>query len=166
MFPSRAATTSLVAGIVIVAALGARAAAGGIDPESNTDGFNPAADLYDIAETQRQGQVALQQAAVDWIARSILYGAGDLWGPPIGWPPIRQPIGHESKQVGPNRWIYRPLYAEDVPLGNVNGVAGATQPAPRQPAAELPAPSDAKPGDFVPPQGPPRKPITRRPREF
>ena len=25
----------------------------------------------------------------------------------------RQPIGHESLQTGPNRWEYRPLYAED-----------------------------------------------------
>jgi hypothetical protein len=26
---------------------------------------------------------------------------------------VRQPIGHESLQTGPNRWEYRPLYADD-----------------------------------------------------
>jgi hypothetical protein len=26
---------------------------------------------------------------------------------------VRQPIGHESRQTGPNRWEYRPLYADD-----------------------------------------------------
>jgi hypothetical protein len=36
-----------------------------------------------------------------------LYG-----GDPAGQP-VRQPIGHESLQTGPNRWEYRPLYAGD-----------------------------------------------------
>lgn len=28
-------------------------------------------------------------------------------------PAVRQPIGHEQLQTGPNRWEYRPLYADD-----------------------------------------------------
>ena len=157
-----------VAGVLLVAVLWcaaiARASFAGIDPEANTDGFNPAADLYDIAETQRQGQVALQHELVDWMVRSICYVPGDLWRPPLGGPPIRQPIGHESKQVAPNRWIYRPLYAQDVQPGSATGPANgiAPQPAP----AELPAPSDAKPDDFVPPQAAPKPPAPRGRREF
>jgi hypothetical protein len=146
------------ASFILAAALPSTATAG-VDPESNTDGFNPAADLYDIAETQRQGQVAMQHALVDAIARSVLYGWGDLWGPPIGLPGIRQPYGYESKQVGPSRWIYRPLYAEDVPPPQ------GAPPEPRQPA-ELPAPADAAPEDFVPPHKAPPKPAPSGPREF
>src|SRR5258708_37969519 len=38
--------------------------------------------------------------------------AGDIWGYPAPRP-IEHPIGHESVQVSPTRWIYRPVYAAE-----------------------------------------------------
>jgi hypothetical protein len=144
----------LACGAFAFAACGGTAA-GGIDPESNTDGFNPVADLYDIAETQREGKVAMQQELVRRLVWSTYYA-------PVGGPPIRQPIGYESKQVGPDRWIYRPLYGEEIvpPIA----VPPEALPAPGSvPPARLPAPRDARPGDFVPPGAAPAR---RGPREF
>jgi hypothetical protein len=161
----------VVAGVVGLA-LGSISLAG-VDGESNTDGFNPAAELYDVAEAQRLGKVAHQHALVDAIVHSIAYWPGDLWGPPIGGPPVRQPIGYESKQVGPNRWIYRPLYPEDVgpdgkPLApNVEQLpVPEALPAPQVipgPQPGHPAPSDAKPEDYIPPDGAGPRPGERGP---
>jgi hypothetical protein len=116
-----------------------------IDAEANSDVFNPAAELYDIAETQRLNNVARQVELTRLMFYSTWYAPGDLWGPPIGGPPIEQPIGYESEQVGPNRWIYRPRYAESELLPTPGGAAGG------EPRPELPAPRDARPEDFVPP---------------
>ena len=75
---------------------------------------------------------------------------------------VRQPIGHESLQTGPNRWEYRPLYADDDhtldavhgeiernlgPLGNADRVPRESPPPAERPDAagdleELPVPSD------------------------
>jgi hypothetical protein len=149
----------LTVAALVVAGL-ASAARAGVDGESNPDGYNPAAELYNIAEAQRLGKVAHQHALIDAIVHSIAYWPGDLWGPPIGGPPVRQPIGYESKQVGPNRWIYRPLYPEDVgPDGKPLAPKIEQLPAPDAKPAPLdlarpkpghPAPSNAKPEDYIP----------------
>jgi hypothetical protein len=75
---------------------------------------------------------------------------------------VRQPIGHESLQTGPNRWEYRPLYADDDrALDTIHGEiernlepAGHVDQAPNEPprrpdgpgaiedAEELPVPAD------------------------
>ena len=168
-------TAGLLAGVVVIAGM---AGAGGIDPESNTDGFNPAVELYDLAEAQRLGQISRQRALNEIMLRSTQYFPGDLWGPPIGGPPIRQPIGFESKKIGPGRWMYRPLYRQPETSGETiqaGPPVGVPLPRPNQaPAAgsaphsksRLPAPSDARPGDFVPPKNRSAKPKARGPREF
>lgn len=43
------------------------------------------------------------------------YVPGDIYGYSARTA-ARQPIGHESRQTGPNRWEYRPLYADDAEL--------------------------------------------------
>jgi hypothetical protein len=98
----------------LCALLTVAAAHGAIDGETNTDGFNPAAELYDLAEAQRLAHVARQLELNRFMIDSTCFTSFDLWGPPVGGPPIRQPIGYESVEVGPNRYLYRPLYAEDV----------------------------------------------------
>jgi hypothetical protein len=145
----------------------------GLDPESNVDGFNPGADVYELNEARRQNLISRQlelNYQMLWLS-----GHAGVWG---GEPPVRQPIGHESIQVSPNKWIYRPLYAEDVKLNNQQRTAPENLPAPaprtqpqvqpqKQPAAnapQAPGPIDAKPGDRMPP-----KPETKkvpRPRVF
>ncbi len=147
--------------------------------------------MYGLNEARRQGLLAQQIALVyqmRWYAGltpAYPYPfepwprvPGDIYGYPL-YQSVPQPIGHESRQVAPNRWIYRPIYpgqqpgaAMTAPDANAGGVApnagpelnapnaagpnpavpnrAAPQPK-RRPAAELPAPSDAQPGDFVPP---------------
>ena len=160
----RWASGLLAAAVFGYALAGGAAAVAGIDAESNADGFNPAAQLYGIAEAQRLNRVARQLELNQFMIDSTYYEPGDLWGPPLGGPPTRRPIGYESKQIGPNRWMYRPLYAEDIAAGDP-----AELPAPgaellRTPHVQpqLPAPSDAAPGDFIPP----RDPDLGGPREF
>jgi len=140
--------------------LAGSAVGSGVDPESNTDGFDPAAENHRIGEARRLNAMARQ---LDLIYRM-------QWENPYfpGGPPVRQPIGYESKQVAPDRWIYRPTYPEDV----AEPVEGTGEPLPEPmpqpaplPAPQAPAPADAQPGDFMPPKDP-AKPPRRGPREF
>jgi hypothetical protein len=99
---------------------------------------------------------------------------GYIWGYRRGVMPIEQPIGHQSEQVAPNRWIYRPLYERDVEPGvPVEEVGpGPILPAPVEvlpaPANVLPVPAP-RPSDRQPiePKTPrPRSPRPVGPREF
>lgn len=147
--------------------LGASPVRAGIDGEANTDGVNPADELYNIAEAKRLQQVGQQLQLNRFMASNTYYGPGSLWGPPLGRPPVRQPIGYESKQVTPNRWIYRPVY--DEPPAEVIAAPAAdndaSQPA-SPPVPKLPAPSDARRGDFRPLPVAPQQPMPSGPREF
>jgi hypothetical protein len=148
---------ALLLGTGVVAPGGPRALAG-LDPEGNTDGFDPGVESHRINEARRLNNVARQLSLVYQMQWENPYFPGEL--------PVRQPIGYESKQVGPNRWIYRPVYPEDV-AGDVEtlpepqssqGAGGGAQP-------QAPAPADAKPGDKIPPKPiPPQR--ARTPREF
>ena len=160
--------------------LGTQAApafAWGLDPESNVDGFNPGADAEEINEARRQNLISRQlelNYQMLWLS-----GHAGIWG---SEPPVRQPIGHESIQVSPNKWIYRPLYAEDVqpkaevlPVPQNPAAPPAAQqppkqsPAPGNPVApnpSAPAPADAMHGDHVPPKAVPKKVPARGPRVF
>jgi hypothetical protein len=138
-----------------------------------TDGFNPATELYQINEVQRRDQIARQ---LD-LNRRMIWSSGYLPGLPTifePWPrvpgdiwgypqqrPVAQPSGHESRQVGPNRWIYRPVY-DTTPALPAGVRRDAVGPIDRQAAGhseiqniEPPRPSDARPDDFVPPRAPP-----------
>jgi hypothetical protein len=145
------------------------AMAGALDPEVYTDGFNPATELYQINEVQRRDQIARQ---LDLNRRMIWSSGyvpqlptifepwprvpGDIWGYPQNRP-VEQPSGHESRQVGPNRWIYRPIYSTvpAPPAGARVDVAAPVDnrsvPKPGIDKIEPPRPSDAGPADFVPP---------------
>ena len=161
----RSFATSAIAGCVLLCALVGTAAAG-LDPESNTDGFDPAAQSYRINEARR----------LNAIARQLDLTYQMQWENPYfpGGPPIRQPIGYESKQVSPREWIYRPIYAEDVvpesdasseplPRPATNKAPSAKAPSARP---QAPAPADAVPGDLIPPKDAPQGPPRRGPREF
>lgn len=142
----------------------------GLDGESNTDGYNLAPDPDEQAEARRQAIIARQ---IDLVARMNAINClldpfepwpavpGDIWGYPQN-ERVRQPIGHESGQVGPDRWIYRPLYAEDVE----GGPAVPEPVAPPRPSVsagpELPAPSDVQQGGLRP--APATKSLRRVPR--
>lgn len=144
---------------VLCCALAGRVSAGGLDPESNTDGFDPAADSHRTGEAQRLNAIARQLDLVYQMQ----------WENPYfpGGPPIRQPIGYESKQIGPNSWLYRPLYAEDVtPAADVPVETLPLPATPQAPAVgpRAPGPADALPSDFMPPK--PKPPAARGPREF
>ena len=146
----------------LVSAL-AGTAAGGLDPESNTDGFDPAAESYRTGEARRLNAIARQLDLVYQMQWENPYFPGE--------PPIRQPIGYESKQVGPDRWIYRPIYSEDVDAATDILPAPESLPQPaahKAPAAgpPRPAPADAVPEDFIPPKATPNKPKRGGPREF
>ncbi len=165
---------------------GAHRAAGAVDPEANTDGFSPAAEIYQINEARRQDQIARQLDLNFRMQSSAGFGPrfadpfepwphvpGDIWGYPLARP-IAQPIGHESLQTGPNRWIYRPLYATAPkyvrPQPSARPVARPAVPvAPGQPPpahVQLPGPSDPEPEDFAPPGPRKRKPLPKGAREF
>ncbi len=168
-FAGRRWASGLLAAAVSACALtGGAAAFGGIDAESNTDGFNPAAQLYGIAEAGRLSRVTRQLELNRFLIYSTYYEPGDRWGPPLGGPPIRQPIGYESKQIGPNRWMYRPLYAEDVAAGTPTELRSPGGEPLRTPHVQpqLPAPSDAAPDDFIPPRDKPAGPDSGGPRAF
>lgn len=154
--------------------------AASLDPESNTDGFDPGVESYRINEARRLNE----------ISRQLELNYRMLWdhGFNPASPPVRQPIGHESKQVAPNRWIYRPVYPEQpvypeevgpefeeigpklLPSPRVTPNAPApsvTSPQPLPPRGlSLPAPSDSVPGDRLLPKKPPAPPLPRGPREF
>ena len=148
---------------------------GGLDAESDTDSNNPAAQLYSTSEAQRRAMIARQ---IDLNRRMIWssgYAAGyaqpfepwptvpgDIWGYPRPLP-IEQPLGHESVQTAPNRWIYRPLYANALqqPPARPEPLEG-----PKQLAPQLPGPSNPEPEDL--PLAAPRtkKKPSAGPREF
>ncbi len=162
------AATALISG----ALLAAPPVFAALDGETNTDGLNPAAELYDIAEAKRLRQVGRQLELNRFMTWSTTYGPNSLWGPRLGGPPVRQPIGYESKEVAPERWIYRPLYgdaegaAEQIGTPPASTSAGATNKSPAPP--KLPAPSNAQPGDRVsePPAPKPRLPMPSGPRDL
>lgn len=139
-----------------------RALAGGLDPESNTDGFDPGAEAHRRGEARRLNNIARQLDTVYRMQWEFPYFPGEA--------PVRQPIGYESKQVAPDRWIYRPIYAEDVAPQGETLPAPEALPAPVQngPAArpQAPAPADARPGDRIPPKSAGQKPAGGGPREF
>lgn len=112
----------------------------GIDPESNTDGYDPVAANNNINEARRRNAIS-RQIETNY---QMLWNGG--WFP--AGEPVRQPIGHESKQIGPNRWLYRPIYPEDV-----------AQPVETLPTDEL-LPDPSQGPLLVPPTGPanPSKP--------
>ena len=165
----------LAASVLGVACLaGWVAMAGPIDPESNTDGFSPAAEIDDANEARRRDLIARQLDLNLQMIWASGYGpqVGDgcePWtsvpGDTRGYPrprPIEQPIGHESAQTGPNRWIYRPLYAR--PAGPVApGQVNATSSNAIGP--ELPGPSDPEPLAKPPALRMPKK-RPAGPREF
>jgi len=67
---------------------------------------------------------------------------GDIYGYPY-YPPVKQPLGHERIQTGPNSYIYRPIHA-----------------SPEEPAAAAPEPP-------APPKPTPyQRPPSAGPREF
>lgn len=139
----------------------AQSAVGGLDPESNTDGFDPAAQSYRINEARRLNAISRQLDLTYRMQRENPYFPGE--------PPIRQPIGYESKQVGANRWIYRPIYAEDVNRDSATVPESLPPPAAGKTPAEKPqrpAPAGAAPEDFIPPKDAPKKPAGPGPREF
>jgi hypothetical protein len=113
---------------------------------------NPAEESYRLNEARRQDLIARQLDLNFRMTRAAGYGPrypsafepwprvpGDIWGYPLPRP-IEQPVGHQSVQTGPNRWIYRPLYAADLAP-----VAADTQPSDpaARPAPRRPGPSDA-----------------------
>lgn len=154
-------------------------AADALDPEVNSDGFNPAAELYQINEAQRQEQIARQLDLNDRLLGASEYGSryaspfepwpcvpGDIWGYPVHRS-IAQPIGHESVQTGKNRWLYRPLYATVQPRPPAAAARRATAvPGARPTKVELPHPSDPEPEDFVPARAGPLKKLPTGPRAF
>src|SRR5262245_53298627 len=93
----------LVTSLFVILVCGTGVVRAGIDGEANTDGVNPADELYNIAEAKRLQQVGQQLQLNRYMTWNTYYGPGSLWGPPIGGAPVRQPIGYESKQVTPNR---------------------------------------------------------------
>jgi hypothetical protein len=149
-----------ITGCLLLCALGGIASAG-LDAESNTDGFDPAAQAYRTGEARRLNAIARQ---LDLTYRM-------QWENPYfpGGPPIRQPIGYESKQVSPSEWIYRPIYAEDVIPESAESSEPLPLPATRKAPVvgpQLPAPADAAPGDLIPPKVVPQVPARRGVREF
>lgn len=151
-----AAVCTLAAAAFVVAG---QCALAGLDPESNTDGFDPGAEAYRLGEARRLNNIARQLDTVYRMQWEYPYFPGE--------PPVRQPIGYESKQLGPNRWLYRPIYAEDVAPAAETLPTPEPLPVPPQngPAAkpQAPAPADAVPGDFIPPKD---AAPHRGPREF
>ncbi len=89
--------------------------------------------------------------SIDWLSRV----PGDVRGYPQPRP-IEHPVGHESAQTGPNRWIYRPVYAAELQVraaaqspaaSNPPGAAqrpGPSDPFAGEPAAQAAAPADAQ----------------------
>ncbi len=145
-----------------MALLSAPVARAGIDQESNTDGFDPAADSFRINEARRQNAIARQLE----LKYRMMWGFG--FDPAN--PPVDQPIGHESRQVGPNQWIYRPIYPElgppehglpeqiptdgpeflPAPAAQAPPVDHGSSAVPRRVPQALPKPADAQPDDRLP----------------
>jgi hypothetical protein len=107
---------------------------------------NAADDSYRQAEAQRQDLIARQ---LDLNYRMIWQSGfgprwpnpfepwprvpGDIWGYP-GPRPVEHPVGQRSEQIGPDHWIYRPVYADEVAMPaastGISTPAAATRPAP------------------------------------
>ena len=78
-----------------------------------------------LARTGRQVELSEAAKARYFYDRWAFYGgplADDYWGVRPGSPweyryeeYARQPLGHRTIQLGPNRWEYYPIYAEDEP---------------------------------------------------
>lgn len=175
----RITATQLAAASALLIAFATTAAlAGGPDRESDTDGFDPAAESYRINEARRMNEINRQLE----LKYRMLWAHG--FDPAS--PPVHQPLGHEYQQTGPNRWEYRPVYPEDVqpapygegdtetlpaPNGVSNAIPQSSQPlliAPQAPAIapQLLAPRDAIPAGRLVPQSKPRKAKPSGPREF
>jgi hypothetical protein len=137
---------------------------------------------------RRRGWIGPQTVFEPWP-----FVPGDIWGYTY-YSPMRQPVGQQQVQNGPNRWESHPVY--DPPLPNfrplppvdsplLDGTPYATPrppaelPAAELPAAELPAaeapretppPPIADPPTFGDPARPdaelPPPPKPRRPREY
>ena len=134
---------------------------------------DPAEESYRINEAQRLDQIARQLDLNYRIIRQSGYVPryffespfepwphvpGDIWGYPSPRP-IEHPIGHESKQTGPNRWIYRPVYSAEMRAARVTAPA----PPPTDTPRGLVAPPKPRPSDVAEPDA---KPQRRGPREF
>jgi hypothetical protein len=140
----------------------AEVAASGAAPAAS-----PADEIYQVNEARRRDLIARQldlnyrmirssgygpsypNAFVPYSFESLARMPGDIWGYPQPRP-IEHPVGHESAQTGPNRWIYRPIYAAEVqarypaaasalPPATPSNVPGAAQP---------PGPSDPFDGEL------------------
>jgi hypothetical protein len=151
---------AVIAQALLAVMLSGAAVGGGLDPESNTDGFDPAVESYRINEARRQNLINRQLDLIYLMQWENPYFPGE--------DPIQQPIGYESKQVSPNRWIYRPIYPENVAPAPSTNEALPEPVAAGAPAAEpvAPAPADAASGDFIPPKAVPKTPAARGPRKF
>lgn len=125
--------------------------------------IDPALETYEANEARRQSLIARQLDLNYRMIRSGGYGPqypgvfepwprveGDTYGYRLP-APIAQPVGHELAQVGPNRWIYRPVYMVEAVAPSAPVVApNARQVAPAAPLlgpngppqVQLPAPSD------------------------
>lgn len=90
---------------------------------------------------------------------------GDIWGYP-GPRPVEHPVGYRSEQVGPDHWIYRPVYAAEASLPAASpGLATPASTTPPAAAIARPRPSDLdKPTAGVSRPGPVKQPAG--PREF
>ena len=91
-----------------------------IDPETNTDGFNPAASAHQMGEARRLGLIARQLDLNYRMIRAAGCGPqypnpfepwpqvpGDIWGYPRSRP-IEHAIGHESGQIAPTAGTIAP----------------------------------------------------------
>ncbi len=124
------------------------------------DLFGPAAEIDEVYGGRRRDLIARQ-----WDLNLQFYGwggynygpsyverfepwwqglPGSMWGYRQQWP-TAQPIGHKRAQAGPNRRIYRSLYAspEDLPRGE--DIATPTGAGP-----QLPTPAEPVQGVFRP----------------
>ena len=120
-------------------------------PVRNAPKFDPAAESNQLGEAQRLDRIGRQRALTQRMAEFAGYGPyypsvfepwpyvpGDIWGYRLP-APIAQPIGHESRQVGPNKWTYRPLYPGPLVLQPVV-TTGPRAAVPRTaPSREIPA---------------------------
>jgi hypothetical protein len=171
MSPRLGAKVSSQVALIGALVLGTAApATAGIDPEQNIDGFDPAAESFRINEARRLNAISRQL--------ELTYRMMWLNGHNPASPPIRQPIGQETIQLGPNKWLSRPVY-DHLPGDDAVGpeaietspVVPELLPAPEAQGPMLvpPGPADAKAGDQIPPQpdpAPKKQPLGRRPREF
>jgi len=133
--------------------------------------FSPATEIDEINGARRRDLIARQ-----WDLNLQFYGwggygygpayvdhsepwwqgvPGSMWSYRRQWPiwdygrqwPSERPIGHESGQNGPNRWIDRPRYArpEELPAPGRGYMATSTGVDP-----QLPTPSEPVPEVFRP----------------